>query len=135
MKTLARIGALVALTAAAVFGATSPASAGPSGCSSVTQIGTTGVAYIDGSPFASVKQFKGCGRNYAYSYVWTSYRNNHSSWEICAAIVVGNRFSDGNCASGRPVEVWSWGADTLTACTHAAGWWEGVTAARSDERC
>ena len=38
------------------------------------QIGATAYVTVGGQTAASVKQYKGCGKNYAYTYVWQQYR-------------------------------------------------------------
>ncbi|MGJ6960262.1 hypothetical protein ACSDR0_00010 [Streptosporangium sp. G11] len=96
-------------------------------CSSVTQIGTTAHVTSGGRTFASVKQFKGCNKNWAYVYVWTDWRNSHSSWDACAAVTTrsssgGTTVEDPSCNSGRFTELWSHGASTLSQCTRALGW-------------
>ena len=111
-------------TSGTAFAATGSAAAVPldsaPGCSSVSQIGTTGYITIAGQTYASVKQYVGCSKNYAYVYVWQSWRNTHSSWNSCAAIGVGTTLQDTNCGNG--VEVWSFGANTVSQCTYAIGW-------------
>jgi hypothetical protein len=120
----------------------SPAAAetNPACPSGVTQIGVTGHITIGGHTFASVKQFKGCGKNWGYIFVWKSWRDSHSgSWEMCIAIAK-NRTSPfeqlgTRCAFGRTVELWSEGTNTLTVCTHAIGYWPDVASGRTDIRC
>ncbi|GAA1292326.1 MULTISPECIES: hypothetical protein [Planotetraspora] len=112
-----------------VLGLSGPAHAetNPS-CSSVTQIGTTAYVTTGGQTFASVKQFKGCNKNWAYLYVWEGYRSSHSSWHACTTIATttaagaGNHVQDVRCNSGKFTELWSSGAATLSDCTVAVGW-------------
>jgi hypothetical protein len=131
-------GAAAALAAAAGIALASPASAetNPS-CSSVTQIGSTAYATQNGATIASVKQFKGCGKNWAYTYVWESYRASHSGWDACSSIVVGNTLKDLQCGGIGQVEVWSSGADTLSDCTFALGNVDasGTTEGKTSTRC
>lgn len=96
-----------------------PADSAP-GCSSVSQIGTTAQLVVSGQTFASVKQYVGCNKNYAYIYVWQSWRDSHSSWDDCTSIVVGSTFEDANCGHNA-IEVWSFGANTVSQCTEAEG--------------
>ncbi len=91
------------------------------GCSSTVQIGST--AYIDygGETIASVKQFKGCNKNWAYTYVWDQFRAKHLDYYIVTFVDsssddVGFRTSTKNAR-----ELWSGGTDTLAICTRAAG--------------
>ncbi|WNV88900.1 hypothetical protein [Umezawaea sp. Da 62-37] len=127
--TIARRAAVVAGAAALGLGASlvlsAPASAetNPS-CSSVTQIGVTGHVTVGGANVASVKQFKGCGKNWAYTYVWEGYRSNHSSWEVCTGVATGSSgpFTlEGLKCNNNKVENWSSGTATLSVCTHAIG--------------
>jgi hypothetical protein len=109
--------------------------------SGVTKIGTTGYIKVGGATFASVKQFKGCGKNWGYLYVWESWRNSHSgTWDICVGVADESftppRLADWNCSYGsRRVELWSRGADTLQVCTHAYGLYVDVASARTSTRC
>lgn len=59
-------------------------------CSSTVQIGSTATLTVGGQTFASVKQFKGCAKNWSYVYVWAGYRSAHRSWSDCAAVSVTN---------------------------------------------
>ncbi len=99
-------------------------------CGSVEQIGTT--AYLKatgGQTFASVKQFKGCNKDWGYVFVWEKWRTDHPStnYSICAAVAVGSaapydyKGSTVCTPTGRRVEVWSKGTDTLTQCTRGYG--------------
>jgi len=108
------------------------------GCGPVTQIGKT--AYIDegGGPVASVKQFKGCGKNWAYVYVWDSYHNRGNNYYVTAAILAPG--STGHVkGANRDREVWSKGTDTLSVCTQAQGHMvdnpEYAFFANTDKRC
>jgi hypothetical protein len=127
----------LALTSAGPAGAeTNPAC--PTG---VTKIGTTGYIKVGDATFASVKQFKGCGKNWGYLYVWESWRNNHSGpWDICVGVadesVTPPVLRDWNCSyEVRRVELWSRGANTLTVCTHAYGQYVDVKGARTSTVC
>ncbi|MGC9669434.1 hypothetical protein ACNTMW_23120 [Planosporangium sp. 12N6] len=138
-QRLVRIGALATLgTAASLAAVTAPAYAESApGCSSTVQIGSTSYITVGGSTFASVKQFKGCNKNWAYVYVWSSYRSSHSHWEACAAVGnVDNSALEGTkCNYSNPVEVWSSGTNTLSNCTQAIGWIPDGASARTDIRC
>ncbi|EWM17529.1 hypothetical protein [Kutzneria sp. 744] len=91
------------------------------GCSSTVQIGST--AYImDGSQTAaSVKQFKGCGQNWGYVYVWTAYLAKHSGFYVFAAIGDGGEPIGLVRGDKNQREVWSYGTNTLNVCTWAVG--------------
>jgi hypothetical protein len=91
------------------------------GCGPVTQIG--GTAYIDegGGPVASVKQFKGCGKNWAYTYVWDSYHAKGYHYYITAGVLTSDGMKGYRKGRDRQQEVWSAGTDTLDVCTQAQG--------------
>jgi hypothetical protein len=91
------------------------------GCASAKQIGTTGYVKYQGATIASVKQFAGCGKNYAYTWVWDSYAKSHSfrvtNW---IAVIDGNEeYPGGDSRSGTKQELWGAGAATLDKCTRA----------------
>ncbi|MEV7117162.1 hypothetical protein [Kitasatospora griseola] len=152
MRMLTKIAAATALAVpmfAAVPGVanattapTAPSASLAASCSSVTQIGTTAYLNVDGQTMASVKQYKGCGKNYSYLYVWQGYRDTHSSWNACTTILTGTTIRDVQCNSNM-VEIWSSGADTLAECTQAMGWngygpWPDTrydVVAKTDVRC
>ncbi|GAA2234279.1 MULTISPECIES: hypothetical protein [Kitasatospora] len=144
MSILKKIAAVTALAVPMLVAIPATAQAStPSGCSSVTQIGSTAYLNVGGETMASVKQYKGCGKNYSYLYVWQSYRSAHSDWDACAAIVTngGHSVQDPQCGHNE-VELWSLGADTLSQCTQALGWngndgmpYPGDIAVKTDERC
>jgi hypothetical protein len=91
------------------------------GCGPVTQIG--GTAYIDegGGPVASVKQFKGCGKNWAYVYVWDSYHNKGNNYYVTVGVLTPNGTQGYVKGANRDREVWSKGTATLSVCTQAQG--------------
>ncbi|MFF0294548.1 hypothetical protein ACFYST_15260 [Kitasatospora sp. NPDC004614] len=153
MRVFAKIAAVAALAVpmlVAIPGAanatTAPnASAAPgalaASCGSVTQIGTTAYLNVGGQTMASVKQYKGCGKNYSYLYVWQGYRDTHSSWDACTSILTGTTVRDVQCNSNM-VEIWSSGADTLSECTQGMGWngtgplpYGNEVVAKTDVRC
>ncbi|MET7688504.1 hypothetical protein ABZT06_11065 [Streptomyces sp. NPDC005483] len=112
--------ATVALAAGVVIGTSSPAAAESApGCSTVVQIGDTGYITVAGQTAVSVKQFKGCAKNWAYAYVWQSFRDTHGSWRIGAAVQTSSQLLGWNASTGN--EVWSAGANTLNVCTQAYG--------------
>jgi hypothetical protein len=146
MSRIAKMAAVAALAVPVLVGAAGTAQAStPSGCSSVTQIGSTAYVTVGGQTMSSVKQYKGCNKNYAYLFVWAGYRSSHSSWNTCTSIVTngGHTLEDESCGSSRnPVEIWSFGASTLSQCTQALGWngtgdWPdpGDARALTDLRC
>jgi hypothetical protein len=127
-----RIGAAAAasLLGAVVLGvaggAPAYAESAPS-CSSTVQIGSTAYLTVGGQTFASIKQFKGCNKNWGYVYVWAGYRSSHRSWSDCAAVSVTNSSGvgehdlEGLVYSSNKVETWSTGTNTLSSCTEASG--------------
>ncbi|WP_405009907.1 hypothetical protein [Kitasatospora sp. NBC_01539] len=143
MRVFAKIAAVTALAVPMLIAVPGIASATtPGGCSSVTQIGSTAYLNVGGQTMASVKQYKGCGKNYSYLYVWEGYRSSHSSWDVCTAIVTtGGHVQDPQC-DHNSVEIWSSGANTLSECTQALGWngtgpipYSGEIAVKTDVRC
>ncbi|MFE2347898.1 hypothetical protein ACWEPB_14885 [Kitasatospora cineracea] len=144
MSVFAKLATVAALAVPMLVAVPGTASASTtSGCSSVTQIGSTAYLNVGGQTMASVKQYKGCGKNYSYLYVWEGYRSTHSSWNVCAAIVTngGHDVQDPQC-DRNVVEIWSSGAATLSQCTQALGWngngpipYSGDVAVKTDVRC
>ncbi|MFJ4558867.1 hypothetical protein ACIP4Q_22625 [Streptomyces massasporeus] len=119
-RTATVLAATVASVAAMLITAGPAAASTPSGCSSVSQIGSTGYISYHGSKVASVKQYYGCGKNYSYLWVWESFRD-HSWQNASAAILTSNGDAHGTVTKSRPAyEVWSTGADTASDCTR--GW-------------
>lgn len=120
--------------AALLLGVVAPAQANaadhPPGCERVSQIGST--AYIKkdrDTTWASVKQFVGCERNYAYIYVWQSAMN--SGLKFTPKIVIEKwggpnhhepyGFAGGKTGAYRQQELWSGAGNTLNDCTSAHG--------------
>jgi hypothetical protein len=92
------------------------------GCGSVTQIGKT--AYIGGDSRdakASVKQFKGCGKNYAYIFVWDSFARQVGDFQITVAMDVAEQIKGQRTYPRNQQEGWSEGTSSLTQCTRAVG--------------
>ncbi|MFF7542475.1 hypothetical protein ACFZCU_02385 [Streptomyces canus] len=112
--------ATLALAAGLVISTSSPAAAESApGCGTVVQIGATEYIKVGGQTAASVKQFKGCAKNWAYAYVWQSFRDAQSSWRIGAGVEASSRVLGFRASTGN--EVWSEGTDTLSFCTQAYG--------------
>jgi hypothetical protein len=129
-----------ALVMGALLGIASPANAETNpNCSQVTQIGSTAYIKSGGTTVASVKQFKGCNKNWSYTYVWEGFRNSHSgTWWACSGISTSSGLEDYKCGGNHQKEVWSSGANTLTKCTKAYGqleWSTGEGSAATDQRC
>ncbi|MFS8102768.1 hypothetical protein LFM09_37135 [Lentzea alba] len=119
-----RFVAVAAVAAFALVGLPSVAqAANPPGCSErMTQIGST--AYIEtgvNTIAASVKQFKGCGKNWAYVWVWDSFIKPGRSFEVQASIYPDGANPAGGVRVRNKQEVWSKGTNTLTVCTRASG--------------
>ncbi|SDF95595.1 hypothetical protein SAMN05216553_104359 [Lentzea fradiae] len=139
-RKIAGAAGIAALVVGTLFGIASPANAETNPyCSSVTQIGTTGYIKSGGANIASVKQFKGCNKNWAYTYVWESFRNSHGGdWWACSGISTSSGLQDYKCGGNRKAEAWSSGASTLNVCTKAYGqlqWSNGEGYAVSSQRC
>jgi hypothetical protein len=143
--TRAMLGAAMAAPLALGISSAAHAEKAPN-CSSTVQIGQTATLNVNGQTFASVKQFKGCGKNFAYLYVWQSYRASHHSWDACAGVATvdgsGRHLdpNDLNCL-GNTVEVWSHGRATLSQCTVGVGsengepGWPDDPTVSTDVRC
>ncbi|GAB2830011.1 hypothetical protein [Lentzea nigeriaca] len=126
--------------ALSVLGLTSTAQAERApGCSSTVQIGSTGHVKKGSTIIASVKQFKGCGKNWGYTYVWDSWASKPGNFSSSAEIVVnGTRDLNSTVNGTNDQDVWSKGTKTLDKCTRAYGevWGDGnVYWAQTDERC
>jgi hypothetical protein len=120
VKFLGVAAVAAALTVAGLGSGVAQAESAP-GCSSTVQIGSTAYITYGGETIASVKQFKGCNQNWAYTYVWDQFRSKHSDYYVASSIDAG---SDplGYQVSGRGAhELWSSGTNTLSVCTQAAG--------------
>ncbi|MFS8098744.1 hypothetical protein LFM09_16560 [Lentzea alba] len=139
---LKKIGATV-LAAAAIavtFTGTAQAEYNPKCPSGVTQIGSTKILKWRTETVASVKQFKGCNKNWAYVWVWDTWLAKHKEpFEISAG--VSTRISESSVdyvKTWNKQELWSSGADTLKECTRAGGGvWNSTFSAGdwTDERC
>ncbi|WP_204077857.1 hypothetical protein [Planotetraspora phitsanulokensis] len=131
-------GAIVALLCApAVAGisGTAHAESAP-GCAGTTQIGSTAYITSGGTTFASVKQFVGCGKNWAYLYVWEGYRSTHSTWDACVAVgTTGDHALNGTQCRTHTTEIWSLPTNTVSVCTQAVGWIPDGASAKTSERC
>jgi hypothetical protein len=104
-------------------------------CGSVTQLGATKYIKSGSATVASLKQFKGCGKNWGYIYVWDSWKSGHGNFTATVAITRGDGEIDtANGARGQQ-EVWSRGANTLQFCTMAYGTVSGGYAGFTEERC
>jgi hypothetical protein len=138
MKSLSRrsvrifAAAGLAVPAALAFSGPAQAETNPH-CAGSVQIGATAYVMVGGQKAASVKQYKGCNKNYAYTYVWQQYRDSHGSYQICTSIVTGNTLRDLQCSGGP--DVWSSGANTLDVCTRAVGGISDVASKETAERC
>lgn len=135
-----KVMVILPAVALSVLGLTSTAQAEQApGCSSTVQIGSTGHIKKGSTTIASVKQFKGCGKNWAYTYVWDSYAAKPGGFSSSAAMVVNGDRDFGSNVNGRNKQnVWSEGTKTLTKCTRGYGevWGDGnVYWGQTDERC
>ena len=83
MKFALAAAASLALVAGGLGAGVAQAESAP-GCSGTTQIGSTADAAYGGQTIASVKQFKGCGKNWAYVYAWQSFVDSGKSFNLQA---------------------------------------------------
>jgi hypothetical protein len=138
-KIASTLGAAVVVGGAMLgITATAHAESAP-GCGPVTQIGSTAYITSGGTNIGSVKQFKGCGKNWGYVYVWDSWRANHRTYRLYAGVQVrGAEFPSGYNSVENKQELWSYGTDTLDKCTKgygsivASSYSDGV---ETEERC
>ena len=70
---------------------------------------------------ASVKQFKGCGKNYAYIFVWDSFARQVGDFQITVAMDVAEHIQEQRTYPRNQQEGWSGGTASLTQCTRAVG--------------
>ncbi|MFS8097371.1 hypothetical protein LFM09_09530 [Lentzea alba] len=109
------------------------------GCADAKQIGSTGYVKKGSTTLASVKQFAGCGKNWAYTYVWDSHASKPGSFFSSAAMMVNGKIDYGSNVNGtNKQEVWSESTKTITKCTRGYGevWGDGnVYWGQTDERC
>ncbi|MGI5504939.1 hypothetical protein [Lentzea sp. CA-135723] len=139
---IASVAGAAAIVGGAMLGVTSPANAETvPGCGSLPPIGTTAYVMSGGTKIGSVKQFAGCGKNYAYTYVWEGFRSTHDNWEVCVSVATGSSapytLEGLKCISNK-ADNWSSGTSTLSQCTHAVGnvkWGSNHPTARTSIRC
>ena len=120
--------AVATLALSVVTAGTAQAESAP-GCSGTVQIGST--AYVDygGQHIASVKQFKGCGKNWAYVYAWQGFVDSGKGFTLRTAIGAfgsasqqeADRYLGLTIGRHDQRELWSPGTDTLSTCTAAFG--------------
>jgi hypothetical protein len=116
------LAAALAATLLSIGTGTAQAAETVPGCASAKQIGTTGYVQYQGKNIASVKQFAGCGKNFAYTWVWDAYAGSNSyrvsNW---IAVIDGNEeYPGGDIKSANnKQELWGAGASTLNKCTRA----------------
>ena len=114
------VAAVAALALTGLMSGVAHAESAPR-CGPVTQIGKT--AYINGdssSAWASVKQFKGCGQNWSYVYVWDSFVDRVGDFQVSTWVETTTRVGYVKAPRNQQA-VWSHGTDTLTVCTRAVG--------------
>ena len=131
------IAAVMALAALLGTVGTAQAESVP-GCSSTVQIGSTAYVTYGGQNIASVKQFKGCNQNWAYTYVWDQFRAKHTNYTIDSYIDAGFDPLGYTVSAKGAHEMWSYGTNTLSICTQAAGaiWGDDLYgAAETSKRC
>ncbi|MEU4693827.1 hypothetical protein [Actinoplanes sp. NPDC023714] len=126
-KSLATAAVLAASAAGGTLINPSPALAStPPSCGSVRQIGTTRILTVGGMQAASVKQYYGCGYNYAYIYVWEQYRDTHANWDLYVHVIdhsdSGSDYGVGELNNTTRAELWGAPANTAAHCTHVTGY-------------
>ncbi|MDX8031485.1 hypothetical protein SK803_14765 [Lentzea sp. BCCO 10_0856] len=126
---------LAAAAIALTFTGSAHAETNPKCPSGVTKIGSTKYIKSGSATVASVKQFKGCGKNWGYIYVWDSWKASHGNFIAAVTITRGDGGIDENSGSRGQQEVWSNGANTLQFCTMAYGTVSGGGAGFTNEVC
>jgi len=125
-RTLAGTAAVVAVGVATLLNSSPALASTPASCSNVSQIGTTKVLTVGGIEAASVKQYYGCGYNYAYIYVWEQYRATHSNWDLYVHVIdhtdSGTDYGVGELNNTTRSELWGAAANTAAHCTHVTGY-------------
>ena len=109
-------------------------------CGSVTQIGSTAYVKNFDTTVASVKQFKGCGKNFSYIYVWDQWIASHGrDFTLRTHILTRDNNTHGYKTGARGQrELWGGPADTIDDCTRAHGEVDGSSYflfAKTSERC
>ncbi|MEV6238601.1 hypothetical protein [Lentzea sp. NPDC051838] len=109
-------------------------------CDRLTQIGSTAYVKNYETTVASVKQYKGCGKNFSYIYVWDQWIASHGrDFTLRTHISIRPNNSRGYTTGARGQrELWGSPADTLDVCTRAHGEVDGSSYflfAKTDERC
>ncbi|WP_330275799.1 hypothetical protein OG205_09080 [Lentzea sp. NBC_00516] len=115
------VAAVAALALTGLSSGVAHAESAP-GCGPVTQIGKT--AYIGGnasSAWASVKQFKGCNKNWAYVYVWDSFVDRVGDFQVKVYVEADGQKAGLRTYPRNRQENWSEGTNTLSQCTRAIG--------------
>lgn len=126
MKRLTAMFATIMVSLTSVLALTaSPAAADakPAGCGDGYQIGTTRQIVWNGSPIASLKQYysPNCNKNWAYIYMWQSFRDAGYRWDVEIYIDVATAAPDyGRRVSSNWVETYSVPTATVRLCTRAA---------------
>lgn len=133
-SALLTCGAAIAAAASMVVGGAASASADalPRACSSGHQIGATSYITFHGETAASVKQYYGLcrrgPRNWAYVWVWDSFRARYGKGRIQAlALIEDDTAADGRAHAGlvgyrRGQELISRPVATTHDCTRAVGY-------------
>lgn len=125
-RTVSVLAALAAAGTVSLVNSSPAMASTPASCGSVRQIGTTRVLTVGGMEAASVKQYYGCGYNYAYIYVWEQYRNTHSNWDLYVHVInhsdSGSDYGVGQVNNTTRAELWGAPANTAANCTHVTGY-------------
>ncbi|MFS8098746.1 hypothetical protein LFM09_16570 [Lentzea alba] len=126
---------LAAAAIAVTFTGTAQAETNPRCSTGVTKIGDTKYLKSGSKTVASVKQFKGCNKNWGYIYVWDSWKADHPNFVATVAVTTGDGGIDTDSGARGQQEVWSRGARTLNVCTQVYGTVSGGHAGFTEERC
>ncbi|MEV5576886.1 hypothetical protein AB0L06_43265 [Spirillospora sp. NPDC052269] len=141
--------AALAIAVTPLVATAGPASASEIGsCSDAYQVGSTKVVTDEhGQSAMSIKQYwsPSCQQNFAYAYVWQSYRNSHSgTWTVDLGEVwvhspgVETSESDRTVYNTRQADFWSPGFSGGGKCTYADAtliYGSYVSSGKTDQRC
>jgi hypothetical protein len=121
--------AALALTVTPIVATAAPASA--ASCSDRYQVGSTKVVPDEhGQSALSIKQYwsPACQENFAYAYVWQSFRDSHpGKWTITVGVIwvqspgVETNPVANSAVDTRQAEIWSPGFAGAGRCTYATG--------------
>jgi len=147
-RVAAGLAALALAVTPAIAAAAPVSAAAATSCSDRYQVGSTKVLPDEhGQSAVSVKQYwsPACQENFAYAYVWQSFRDSHSgTWTISVGEIwvhspgVETNPVANSAVDTRQAELWSPGFAGAGRCTYATAavqYGNHVTDGNTDQRC